>query len=81
MWSGRKELDIRNDVLIELFCHGTYIRCIISDVQKCISSLLTRNLIVTGTVACKDGRLGSRLRGYHPVAPRPLRYGPFVHRL
>jgi hypothetical protein len=28
-----------------------------------------------------DGRLGSRLRGYHPVAPRPLRYGPFVHRL
>jgi hypothetical protein len=28
-----------------------------------------------------DGRLGSRLRGYHPVAPRPLRYGPFVHRV
>jgi hypothetical protein len=28
-----------------------------------------------------DGRLGSRLWGYHPVAPRPLRYGPFVHRL
>jgi hypothetical protein len=27
-----------------------------------------------------DGRLGSRLRGYHPVAPRPLRYGRFVHR-
>jgi hypothetical protein len=28
-----------------------------------------------------DGRLGSRLRGCHPVAPRPLRYGPFVYRL
>jgi hypothetical protein len=28
-----------------------------------------------------DGRLGSRLRGYHLVAPRLLRYGPFVHRL
>jgi hypothetical protein len=28
-----------------------------------------------------DGRLGSRLWGYHPIAPRPLRYGPFVHRL
>jgi hypothetical protein len=28
-----------------------------------------------------DGRLGSRLRGYHPVAPGPLKYGPFVHRL
>jgi hypothetical protein len=28
-----------------------------------------------------DGWLGSRLRGYHPVAPRPLRYVPFVHRL
>jgi hypothetical protein len=28
-----------------------------------------------------DGKLGSRLRGYHPVAPRSLRYGPFVHRL
>jgi hypothetical protein len=28
-----------------------------------------------------DGRFGSRSRGYHPVAPRPLRYGPFVHRL
>jgi hypothetical protein len=28
-----------------------------------------------------DGRLMSRLRGYHPVAPRSLRYGPFVHRL
>jgi hypothetical protein len=28
-----------------------------------------------------DDRLGSRLRGYHPVAPRPLRYGPFVHHL
>jgi hypothetical protein len=28
-----------------------------------------------------DGRLGSRLRCYHPVAPRFLRYGPFVHRL
>jgi hypothetical protein len=28
-----------------------------------------------------DGRLGSRSRGYHPVAPRPLRYGPFVHSL
>jgi hypothetical protein len=27
------------------------------------------------------GRLGSLLRGYHPVEPRPLRYGPFVHRL
>jgi hypothetical protein len=27
-----------------------------------------------------DGRLGSRSLGYHPVAPRPLRYGPFVHR-
>jgi hypothetical protein len=27
-----------------------------------------------------DGGLGSRLWGYHPVAPRPLRYGPFVHR-
>jgi hypothetical protein len=26
-----------------------------------------------------DGRLGSRLWGYHPVAPRPLRYRPFVH--
>jgi hypothetical protein len=26
-----------------------------------------------------DGRLGSWLGGYHPVAPRPLRYGPFVH--
>jgi hypothetical protein len=24
---------------------------------------------------------GSRLRGYHHVAPRPLRYEPFVHRL
>jgi hypothetical protein len=28
-----------------------------------------------------DGRLGSRLPGYHPVAPRPLRYGLFVHHL
>jgi hypothetical protein len=28
-----------------------------------------------------DGRLGSRSQGYHPVAPRPIRYGPFVHRL
>jgi hypothetical protein len=28
-----------------------------------------------------DGRLGSRLQCYHPVAPRPLRYGPLVHRL
>jgi hypothetical protein len=28
-----------------------------------------------------DGRLGSRLRGHHPVPPRPLRYGPFVHHL
>jgi hypothetical protein len=26
-------------------------------------------------------RLGSQLWGYHPVAPRPLRYRPFVHRL
>jgi hypothetical protein len=26
-----------------------------------------------------DGRLGSRLRGYHPIAPRPLRYGPFAY--
>jgi hypothetical protein len=28
-----------------------------------------------------DGRLGSRLQGYHPVALRPLRYGPYMHRL
>jgi hypothetical protein len=28
-----------------------------------------------------DGRLGLRLRGYHPVAPGPLRYRPFVHHL
>jgi hypothetical protein len=28
-----------------------------------------------------DGRLGSRSRGYHPVAPRPLKYGPFLHHL
>jgi hypothetical protein len=28
-----------------------------------------------------DGRLGSRLRSYHPVTPRTLRLGPFVHRL
>jgi hypothetical protein len=27
------------------------------------------------------GRLGLRLRGHHPVVPRPFRYGPFVHRL
>jgi hypothetical protein len=27
------------------------------------------------------GRLGSRLRGYHPVAPRRLGYRPFVHHL
>jgi hypothetical protein len=25
-----------------------------------------------------DGRLGLRLHGYHPIAPRPLRYRPFV---
>jgi hypothetical protein len=31
-------------------------------------------------VWCVDGRLGSRLRGYHPIAPRLLRYGSFVHR-
>jgi hypothetical protein len=24
---------------------------------------------------------GSRVRGYHSVVPRPLRYGPFAHRL
>jgi hypothetical protein len=29
----------------------------------------------------EDGRLGSRLRGCHTVAPRSLRHGPFVHRL
>jgi hypothetical protein len=28
-----------------------------------------------------DGKLESRLRGYHPFAPRPLMYGPFVHRI
>jgi hypothetical protein len=28
-----------------------------------------------------DGRRGSRLRGYHPVVPRPLTYEPYVHRL
>jgi hypothetical protein len=28
-----------------------------------------------------DGRLGSQLQGYHPVAPRPLRCGPFVQEL
>jgi hypothetical protein len=38
-------------------------------------------LPASGTTKLVDGRLGSRLRGYHPVAPRPLRYGPFVHRL
>jgi hypothetical protein len=26
-----------------------------------------------------DGRLGSRLRGYHPIAPRPISCRPFVH--
>jgi hypothetical protein len=28
-----------------------------------------------------DGRLGSRSRGYHPDAPRPISCRPFVHRL
>jgi hypothetical protein len=28
-----------------------------------------------------DGRLGSRLRGYHPVAPKPISYRPFMYRL
>jgi hypothetical protein len=28
-----------------------------------------------------DGRLGSQIQGYYPVAPRPLRYRPFVQRL
>jgi hypothetical protein len=28
-----------------------------------------------------DGRCGSRLRGCHPVAPRPISSRPFVHRL
>jgi hypothetical protein len=28
-----------------------------------------------------DGRLGSRLRGYHLIAPTPLRYRPFVQHL
>jgi hypothetical protein len=28
-----------------------------------------------------DGSLGSRLRGYHPVAPRPISCRPSVHRL
>jgi hypothetical protein len=31
---------------------------------------------ITGKI---DGRLGLRLRGYHPGKPRPLRYRPFVH--
>jgi hypothetical protein len=38
-------------------------------------------LCSAGLLGVVDGRLGSRLRGYHPVAPRPSRYGPFVHRL
>jgi hypothetical protein len=36
-------------------------------------------LVLSASDERVDGRLGSRLRGYHPVAPRPLRYGPFVH--
>jgi hypothetical protein len=28
-----------------------------------------------------DGRLGSRLQGYHPVAPRPISCRPVVHRV
>jgi hypothetical protein len=38
--------------------------------------LLCREAVGSVRVVDVDGRLG-----YHPVAPRPLRYGPFVHRL
>jgi hypothetical protein len=42
------------------------------------SSRMLRSTFRTRT---RDGRLGSRLRGYHPVAPRLLSCRPFVHRL
>jgi hypothetical protein len=47
-----------------------------------LSHLELRRAIHRRTIQRRQqGRLGSRLRSYHPVAPRPLRYGPFVHRL
>jgi hypothetical protein len=48
-----------------------------------LHSIVEQNSVVidVGLLQHSDGRLGSRLRGYHAVAPRPLRYGPFVHRL
>jgi hypothetical protein len=39
------------------------------------------SLQVPKTARMVDGCLGTRLQGYHPVPPRPLRYGPFVHSL
>jgi hypothetical protein len=28
------------------------------------------------SAACREGRLGSRSRGYHPIASRPIAVGP-----
>jgi hypothetical protein len=52
---------------------------------SCIAALCSREMYVAECILraflVRNARLGSRLRGYHPVAPRPLRYGLFVHRL
>jgi hypothetical protein len=46
-------------------------------------NLNTRDHLKDGTLdeIALDGRLVSRLRGYHPVAPRPINCRPSVHRL
>jgi hypothetical protein len=44
--------------------------------------IVFRNVGIYATDASEspiDGRLGLQLRGYHPVAPRPISYRPIVH--
>jgi hypothetical protein len=57
------------DVYIYWVFVDTSINCSLSQHK----SLLTHTLCFRAAYVKLDDRLGSRLRGYHPVAPRPLR--------
>jgi hypothetical protein len=48
---------------------------------RCHTAYRSSPLLLQTAVENNVGRLGSRLRGYHPVAPRPKSCRPFVHRL
>jgi hypothetical protein len=77
-------LNLPSDLFSSRFHTKTLYTPLFSPISAtCLAHVILLDFI-TGTILgdqMVDGRLESRLRGYHLAAPRPINCRPFVHRL